>query len=88
MSVFQQLVSRGNAVIRAWHGYEGVDESYQRMIAALSANSLTALCGDELQKMSPKEREDKANFIRIALTTAFQIGRNTRPRKRRCRKRA
>jgi hypothetical protein len=79
MSALQQLVSRGTSVIREWHNYDGMDHSIQKMISALSANALTTLC--DLQKMSTKEREDKANFIRIALTTAFQIGRTTRPQR-------
>ncbi len=91
MSLFKQLVSRGNAVMREWHNNDGIDPSSGRMIAELSATTLATLCGEEMNNWTPQERQDKVNAIRIALTSAFQIGRSTcpvKPRRRRNRKRA
>jgi len=89
MSLFKQLVNRGSAVMREWHCIEGIDESSRRMIAELGATTLLNLCGEDLRSSTPQEREDKVNAIRIALTTAFQIGRHTKggTKKRRRRRR-
>jgi hypothetical protein len=76
MSLFRRLVSRGNAVIREWYSNEGVDESSRLMIAELGANTLVNLCGEDMKEWTSKEREDRVNAIRIALTSAFQVGRS------------
>ena len=82
MSLFKQLVCRGNAVIREWHTNDDIDGSSKRMIAELTATTLANLSATQ-------ERMDEANALRIALTTAFQIGRNTRrAEKRRKRRKA
>lgn len=82
MSLINQLVNRGRAVMREWHNSSELDESSKRMIAELGATMLIDLCGNNICDISPEERADKANAVRIALTSAFQIGKNIRVKTR------
>ena len=69
---FRKLVKRGNAIIREWHGYEGMDENCRLMIAAISSHAVFHL---NHNGWTPQQIEDNILMLRIALTTAFQIGR-------------
>lgn len=81
MSVFQKLVHRGNAILREWNSTEGLDENSRRMLAELVATSLVTLCGDEMKKWTPQEREEKVNALRMAMTSAFQVGKASVPKR-------
>lgn len=76
--VFKKLVKRGGAVMREWNSYEGLDEGSEMMIAAVTANTVATLCGESMKNWSPQEGEDKLNAVRIALNSAFQMGRSSR----------
>lgn len=78
MNLLQRLVIRGNAIMREWYGQTGIDEGSQRMIAELSATTLVNLCGKDIKNWSYEEQKDKANMVRIALTSAYQIGSTVR----------
>ena len=79
MSLFKKLVSRGSAVIREWHNNECVNERERTMIAEIGAFTLLNLCGDSFNNWSQNERDERVNALRIALTTAYQIGKNASP---------
>ncbi len=79
MSVFKQLVNRGCAVMREWNSYENLDGSSERMIAEIAAATLMNLCGEDMKKWTLEEQKDRANALRIALRSSFQIGKNTAP---------
>lgn len=84
MSLFKKLVSRGRAVMREWNDTSNLDESSKRMIAELGATMLIDLCGENIPNLTPEERENKVAAVRIALTSAFQIGKSTtKPSRRR-----
>lgn len=85
MSLLKKLVNRGRAVMREWHD-NNLDEISKRMIAELSATMLVDLCGDDICNFTPEERANKANALRIALTSAFQIGKNVKTRNNKKRK--
>lgn len=80
MSLFKNLVSRGRAIMREWHDNTNLDEASKRMIAELGATMLIDLCGKEIPNFTDEERKSKAAAVRIALTSAFQIGKNTKSR--------
>lgn len=78
MNTLRKLVARGHAIMNEWHNNENIDNSSRRMIAELTAVILMDVCGGSLKGMSRQECENKTHAIRIALTTAFQIGKCSR----------
>lgn len=81
MNTFQTLVNRGNAILKEWHSYEGLDDSSKRMLSELVATSLITLCGNEMKNWTQEELQDRVNMLRIAMTSAFQVGRSSIPKK-------
>jgi len=73
MSSLIQLVSRGNTVMREWNN-ENIDHYSKKMIAEIAAATLVNICGLELANMTKEQQKEKADLMRIALTSAFQIG--------------
>lgn len=88
MTLFQQLVNRGNAVMNEWNSNEGFDTYSNRMAAEIAAATLVSLCGQEMKNWTPEQRNAKAKAIKTAISSAFQIGRNSSPVKYRKRRRA
>lgn len=81
MTTFQKLVHRGNAILREWNTSDGLDTNSKKMIAEISATLLMSMCGDEMKKWTTQEREEKVNLLRIAMTSAFQVGRASVPKR-------
>jgi hypothetical protein len=82
MSFFKKLVVRGSAVMREWLSYEDVDDGSRMMLAAVAASTMTTMCGEQMNSWTQQEKEEKALAMRVALTSAYQIGRATAPHKK------
>lgn len=77
MNTFQKLVSRGNAVMREWSDHDGMEPYHERMIAELAATGLASVCGEDMKNWSIEAMKDKAHFMKVLVTCAFQLGKGT-----------
>lgn len=78
MSEFTQMVRRGGAVMREWYCHDGITRGVHTLLAGLAANLLSNVFGKQYPAWNKQERKDNANIIRIALVSAYQMGRASR----------
>lgn len=70
------MVIGGNAILQKWHCIGGLDDNVKLMLSELVATSLNNLYGDEITNWTQEQIENRTNFLRTAMTSAFQIGKN------------